>query len=620
MDILVGQIKKSWKFLVILAILAGLFGAYPYVVARVVAGESWRGVVPEFQGDNLYYMIRANRAIHGEIAGNPYYATTYDAPSLSFSVADSITGMPYAFFAPFGAAIFNSFLWNALFASLLGGLLLCWGYSRSAVTVSVFFVASSIFSHMLRATNMQTIFPLFLLFFILLLVTWARDRLSEGGGYSSLFLGCFAGVAPYLHTFLFQIIAASLFVGLALSLLLRRTHLSRSLITSIAVMALLATPYFLYIKELADFPVFAETMNIFGAVRSHFPPLGVYFYGRWAILLFAWSFLLWATKESDIFLFSGTQKQRERNPAVVQGFTREFSLDDVVLTMGSVSLGTLAVMMANIVTGVDLYGPGHANYFIQLLLPLGFVLLIPQTIRVLLKKGVYIQKIFLLFCSILVLLKVVATLPAQFPQYSSYNSDSTGPQFVKPAGNPQYIMPALVALRSLRGVHVVVAPHPLSSYIPLYTEQRVLYDIAGGLFSVGAIENTERFFVSRLGESLTEDSVGEEYHDAGDGAYSDVSARNRFAQKLCSAILHSSSCDTLIVARVYNEDGVIDRSRWFSYYQATLRPNVLKYLHRFDVSEVVIDRRLPIPEFLRTQAPWYSDRYYAIYNITELAP
>ena len=158
-----GQIKKSWEFLLVLAILGGLFGAHPYILARIVAGDAWQGVVPELASDNLYYMIRADRAVHGEVMGNPYYATTYDAPSPSFSFADGITGIPYAFLSPFWAAVWNAFLWNALFWLLLGVILTSFDYSRSVIVVSCFVVASSIFEYMIRVTNMQTIFPFFLL-------------------------------------------------------------------------------------------------------------------------------------------------------------------------------------------------------------------------------------------------------------------------------------------------------------------------------------------------------------------------------------------------------------------------------------------------------------------------
>ena len=654
------QIKKSWKFLLVLAILGGLYGAHPYMVARVVAGDDWQGVVPELTSDNLYYMTRAEKAIHGEVMGNHYYATLYKAPSPSFSIADSITGIPHAFLSPFWAAVWNAFLWNAVFAFLLGVLLLQLGFSRGMIVVSLFFVSSYIFWHMNRVTNMQTIFPFSLLFLILFLWTWYHGRSQAAGTHdlnfpiegsrklevprgdlnfptqgswkskaadvlftkwevpltiswdAPLLLGLFAGFTIYLQSFLFQVIAASLAVGVVLSFILRRMQLARSLIISIATMVILSIPYFLYFHGISDFPVFAETINWFGGVRSHFPSPVVFNSGRWLILLFVWSFLLWLACRRTI----GQRRIFSEGSSVGP------SLEDVVLTVAIISLGTLGVMVQNIITGVDVAGPSHTSYYIQILLPIGLVLLTFPTIRVLRERGIYVQRILLPLFALLLLLvlyKVFVAIPTKFPSAVVYRPDSASPQYLNDAGNPQYIMPALIALSSLPGTHVIAAPEPLSGYIPLYTGQHVLFSYYGRIFSVSTTENTERWLTTKLGQSLTKEEVTQAYEEFGVGGVpSEVFERNMLARKFCTIVLHSSSCATLIVARVWSDDGTIDQSLWFDYYEKTVRPNVVKYLRRFDVSQVVIDRRFPVPEFLRGQTPWYEDEYYGIYNVTPL--
>ncbi|OGZ06573.1 MAG: hypothetical protein A2942_00255 [Candidatus Lloydbacteria bacterium RIFCSPLOWO2_01_FULL_50_20] len=600
------EVKKSWKFLIVLAIIGGLFGAHPYIVARVVAGDAWQGVVPEFWGDSLNYMTRANAAIHGKIiTGNPHYETIYDAPSPSFSAADGITGIPYAFLSPMAATVWNAFLWNVLFWLLVGVILIYLGYSRSMVIVFCFVVASSTFGYMLRVTNMQTIFPFFLLFFILLLLAWHRDRLKTEPKYSYVFLGFFAGIMTYLYTFLFQIVAVSLVVGALLALTLGRMRLARSLLASIAIMTAIAIPYVVYFYGIRDFPAFGDTMNYFFAVRSHFPSPGVYFYGRWLVLLFVWSFLLWQAR-----------KWTRKSTAVPGEATTGPSLEDVVLTVATISLGILGVMLENIITGVDLAGIGHANYFGRLLLSLGLVLLIWPTMRVFSEKGAYVRKALLLLCVLVIAVKVFVMLPGEFPIADRYRVNSAGPQFVRPTGNLQYIRPVLSALGSLPETHVVAAPDLLVGYIPLYTKQHVLYG-GGGIFGVSTIENTERRLTSKLGESLTPEDVIKASDDSGGGGDSEVMGRNKLARRLCTMLVRSPSCATLIVARIYHTEGLVAPSAWFDYYQKAIRPNVVKYLRRFNVSQVVIDRRLPLPEFLREQTPWYSDQYYAIYDITD---
>lgn len=602
------QAKKFWKFLLVLAVLGGLFGAHPYVVARIVAGDSWQGVVPELTGDSLFYMTRANATIRGVMIGNPYYATTYDAPSPSFSIADSIAGIPYSFLSPFGSAVWNVFLWNAVFAFLLGILLLWLGYSRSVVIVSWLIVVSTIFHYMLRATFNQMVFPYFLLFFILLLWTLHRDRTQKAGKRDALFLGLCAGLAPYFYTFLFQVIAATLFVGIALALFLRRVQLARSLVISVVIMMGLAIPYLIYFNGIRDFTVFGETMNFLLGVRSHFPSPMVYFHGRWLAALLAWCLLLW-------FVYTRGVGKR----IVVE--TPRYTAEDIVLTIGIISLGVFGVMMQNVITGFDIQTVSHANYFINLLLPLGLVLLIWPTIQVLVSWGgatrYKILPPLLIFCVLVVATRVFTTIPGSFPAYSLYHPDSAGPQYVRPAGNPQYTMPVLTALQSLSDAQVIVAPEPLNGYIPLYTRHHVLFSIFGGAYFTGTTQSVERYFASKLGQPLVQSEWAEAYYDSV-GTVSDVVMRNRVAREFCVAVSRSPSCERLIVARPFIDDEVIPSSVWFDYYQTTVKLNVVKYLHRFDVQQVVIDRRLPTPEFLRAQTPWYGDRYFAIYDITRL--
>ena len=413
-----------------------------------------------------------------------------------------------------------------------------------------------------------------------------------------------------MYTFLFQVVAASLCVGVVLAFLLRRTRLTISLLNSIAVMAALAIPYFVYFKGIMDFPAFGETMNLILGIRSHFPSPHLYFYGRWLVVIFVWSFLLWLMHRSGA-------KNKEAN--ILKGDILRPSIEDVTLTIAAVSLATLGVMGGNIITGVDIAGPSHVNYFVYILTPLSLILFVPPTARVLLENRSSIKKILLLLCVLLVVCKVVAIIPEAFTRFEIYRTDSIGPESGLTEDSPQFIMPVLAALRSLPNEQVVAAPDPINSYIPLYTRQRILYhSFYGGIFSVGTIENVERSFVSKLGQPLEWEGVERATADA-TLINVEIAARNDLAHELCAIVSSSPSCATLIVAQPYTEGGIIDQSVWFDYYQTAVRPYIVKYLNRFNVRQVVIDRRLPIPEFLRTQTPWYSDQYYAIYDIAQFA-
>jgi hypothetical protein len=602
-----GQIKKSWKFLIILAILGGLYGSYPYIAARVVAGDSWQGVVPKFTEDSLHYMTRADSAVRSGVMENPYHVTSYTVPSLSLTFDDSIAGLPYIFFSPVAASALNTFARSALLACLLGVLLLWMGYSRLVIIVSWLILASGVFGFMIRAGQSQIMVPYFLLFFILLLRAWYRDRLGTTGKHDALLLGLCAGLTPYIYTFLFQVTAASLFVGVVFSFLFRRIRLTRSLLSSILVMAAFVIPYFVYFKGIMDLPAFGETMNLILGIRSHFPSPLLYFYGRWLVVIFAWAFLLWLAYRNK--MSTGAKP--------LEGGIPTPSIEDVALTIAIVALATFGVMGSNIITGVDIAGPSHVNYFVYILLSLSLIVFIPPTVRVFSRSGFFVQKSLLLLCALLVFGKVAVIIPEVFTSPQIYRTNSVGPGSGLIEDSPQFIMPVLVALRSLRGEQVIAAPDPINSYIPLYTRKHILYhSFYGGIFSVGTVENVERSFVSKLGQPLTWEEVERATADA-TLVNVEITARNDLARKLCMITSTSPSCSTLIVAQPYTESGIIDQSAWFDYYQTAVRPHIVKYLHRFDVRQVVIDRRLPPPEFLRAQTPWYSDPYYAIYDIAQ---
>ena len=682
------EMKKSWKFLVVLAILGGLYGAFPHIAARVIAGSSWQGVAPELTGDSLFYMTRAYRAIHGDIMGNPHYLTPYKNPSPSLTLVDSIEGIPYAFLPPFWAAALDTFLWNAIFALLLGILLLRLGFSRSMIILAWFIIATSMFRYMLRVGHTQIMFPYFLVFFILLLEAWRKDRVKTTGKHDALLLGLCAGLTPYLYTFLFQSVAVSLAVGVALAFLLRRRQLMRSFALSIGVMIAIATPNLFYLVGIMNFPGFGEAMNLMDGVRSHVPPPQIYFFGRWLLLLVAWSLALWLREARVERKKADAGKEEAAEPSlkdrvftisvlslvafgvtlesIITGFdifdpgyaswlvllllvlwsfplwlrevrvarkkadvgkeeAAEPSLEDAVFTISMLSLGAFGVMMQMVITGIDIHTVGHINFFVLPLLLLGLVLFIGRSVRALFEKGFYAQKALLLLFLLVVAREIWSTIPPQFPHPylnpSFYRSDSAGPQYVlRPAGNPQYIMPALQALRSLSGTQVIAAPEPLNAYIPLYTGQYVLFSYTdGGIYGApDIVEIADRLFTSKLRQPLTRESVAEAYSHVEEVPNSLIAGRNELVRKLCAMVSRSPSCSTLVVAWPYSGDEEIDHPALFVYYQNIVRPNVVKYLLRFNVSQLVIDRRLPTPELLRGETPWYSDPYYAIYDVTQI--
>ncbi len=599
--------KTSWKFLAVLALIGGLFGAHPYIGARIVAGEDWQGIVPKFTEDSLYYMTRASSVAHEGPTVNPYYTKTYDAPSPSITLIDNILGVPYLFLTPFAAAVTNTFLWSAIFALLYGWLMLLCGFSRKIIFISWLIVVGSIFQHLLRTGHTQIMYPYFLVFFTLLLLMWQRSAHAGISDKQALVLGVCAGLTPYLYTFLFQIIFASLFFGVALSIILRRMQLARTFVFTLTAMVVISIPYFVYFKEITDLPYFGETMNRYLGVRSHMMSAMVYFYGRWLIVLLAWSFVLWLSYTND------ARKKAALFPASTSGP----SLESAILTIAATALGTLGVMVGNLVTGFDVQGISHAYYFVHVLLPLGLIFYALPTFVILKKHGVYVQKIILVLCVLILVQRVASTIPPELPKPFLYRIESPGPQPTRLEGNPQYLMPILTAIKERQGTRVVLSPEPVNGYIPLYTGKHVLFNFYAGMYLVGNIESVERSFASRLGKQMTRVEVEQAYYDA-ELLNTEVQQRNRVARELCVLVSTSPRCATLVVAGPYDPKGVINQTTWYDYYERTVRPNVLAYLHAYGVTDVVVDRRGSVPELLHGERPWYEDEYFAIYDITLL--
>lgn len=608
MHSLLSIVKNSWKFLAILALVGGLFGAYPYIGAQIVAGSEWQGVVPKFTDDSLYYVTRANSVVHEGVMVNPYYAKEYSTPSPSITLVDYILGVTHLFLDPFTATVVNTFLWSSVFALLFGTLMLWLGFSRKIIIIAWLIVVGSIFWHMIRTGHTQIMYPYFVAFFLVLLFSWKSQKDSPSNLMQGIFLGTCAGLTAYLYTFLFQIIFASLFFAALLSLVLRRKEAVRLFVVALVAMIVISIPYLLYFKGVTDLPYFAETMNRYLGVRSHMLSAMVYFLGRGLILLLVWSYLLWVAHDSEVRQKTGVADKVHLEP----------SLEAVILTIAAISLGTLGVMSGNVVTGVDVQAISHAYYFVHILLPFGLIFYARATYRVLKKSGAYAQKLIILFCSIMIIYEVAIAIPPQFPKRYLYDTENLGPQPTRLVGNPQYIMPALQAIKDLPNERVLLAPEPINGYIPLYTGKHVLFNFYAGMYLVGTTESVERSFASHLGKPLTKEEVTTAYYDS-ELLNTEVQQRNRVARKFCSKIFNASRCAELIVAGPFSSDVVINDAVWFDYYQVAVRPNFLSYLHHYNVTDIVVDVRLPLPQLLEDSTPWYQDKHFAIYNLPLLA-
>jgi len=326
------------NFFVLIALVATFVPAF-FVVQKVGELEQWQGVLPKGTTDSKYYYARIHEVVDGHpFIGNPYAYEHKDALSPAFFLPDVVSAVPVLLGVPFNIAVLvNVFVWSFIFLMLAFTLLRLlqiqnwWAFSWSIIA----YICS--YSFMLRPTVMQIVYPVFLLFLIVLLKflyePFVRRRI--------IWLSLTAAVSFYTYTYLAYIVLLTFAFVFIWFLFTHRYKELRALITAGIGTAILLIPFGIYtLLQMGD-PNYFETMTRIGLVYTHVPSIEAFFYGRWVAIGLVALGLLW------IFF---PKKEEGSSARKVFWF--------------ATGAGLLSGLFLNVVTGVELTLGVHIGRFI----------------------------------------------------------------------------------------------------------------------------------------------------------------------------------------------------------------------------------------------------------------
>jgi hypothetical protein len=564
--------------LVAIAVLCFL----PVFNAKMVIGEHWRGV-PQNYGDEILYVNHITEIATGSWTdGNPYlYEHRYDAPLVLFT-GNWIAAIPLMLDVPLSVAlILNFIIWSLVFVYLAYNIVRefeCppWLAAASAVVAHI-----SIYGLMLRPSNRQEVFPVFLLFY------WAVIRfLKYPERRSSLWLlGVSTGLCFWVFSYLWQLAVVTLGF-FALYLLYRREWfmLKRTLLASF-IGGLIGLPTLLYMAyQWATSPYFLESLSRFGLVETYLPMGEVFRAGAWILaLLGIIMFALW-------------------HHISLRTDTKFFAISFFAATTG---LALITMMGSNVITGKLLETPEHIKPFIGPWAVLtGAVLcwyLLREHKRTLAcMVGVWVFAHTYLFAGIYFFNYVVPPYGDIWIEQQSYAAPLRW--LDEHIDEPSVIW--------------VDPQHPISLYVPALTKHYVLYG-QGALWTLTSNEELrERYLAANYFKDLTKDVLRQniDWYMGRQDAYHKAKTIER-GVKICRLLRAHSDCGAVPSSQDLLGDEFF--AKMLADFDTEIRPNIKDYLQQYHASYILKDIKINAdwkPETLGAHVVW-SDNRFTIYQL-----
>ena len=298
---------REHKILLAMCAIAALLALIPVFNIWRVLGAEWRGVIPSYGDEILYY-----NQIHEIADGHFWYGNQYlmehagGPPSVIFA-GHWLAALPLWLGLPFVPAMyFNNVLWGVIFV-LLGYWLL-----REMTLPKIWSAAGSLFAYlscyglMLRPSSRQEVYPFFLLFYIAIVRFLKKPEERS----SIIFLGLATGATFYVFSYLWQTAVITLGLLALYALYMRAWPLLRSTLLASALGGVIGLPSLLYMLYLSKtYPYFLESLSRFGLVNTRLPMAEVVYSGGWiGVVLALIAFVYWrvpALREDNRFLFAG---------------------------------------------------------------------------------------------------------------------------------------------------------------------------------------------------------------------------------------------------------------------------------------------------------------------------
>lgn len=456
------------KWLIASMFTGFLLGILPTVVLVMSFGH-YPSVPFEIMDDTIYYLGRVREVMAGNyFIGNSYLLEHVKSVTTAFFVADWIYSIPFFILSIFKAPlalgiIFSEVLWSVILAVLLYILYGKLNVPNKYKPISIFITILPVLLFVIRPVTMSVVFPTFILF----LISFKYWIDNPEGNKQIWFLTLSSALSFYVYTYLWQVVLIILGLTLIYKFLLKES--SKQIITVLSLTFIFSIPAFLYVWKQVTSEFYFETLNRVGLINTHTIGGAAIIYSLLLALCIFIIFILYRSKqvEKNNFIF-----------------------------FGIIFSGLFIAGISNVVTGKDLELAVHIGRFTDLIIPIFLVFIFSNV------ELFNSSKNWLVSLPIVVLLGM--SLYGVFGVYKAFN-------YVQNSSNFDEFEGFLAFLASDGHKSVILANDQISSYIPILTDDYVLFHPNAELYLSSNEEIEERYLVSRMFTRLTIDQVRSDY-------------------------------------------------------------------------------------------------------------
>jgi hypothetical protein len=572
--------------LVVLIIVVLLLTALPYVEARMLTGDSWRGILPPFT-DGLNE-ARIHVIGEGHLSdGNAYFKEHADGLPLVIFGGAWLNALPLWLGLSFNATYFLNFaIWSVLFALTAYWLLRALYLRTWVAAVAAFVLYLQSYGHVIRPANLQPVYPFFFLFYLAL---WWFIQVQKRS--TIIFLGLCTGASFYLYAFFWQGVVITLGLLFFWSVLKKNWLLSKATLLASGLGGAIGVPVPLYMLYLShSSPFYWESMRRLGLVDTHLPTSEVVYSGGWVgIVLILLAVLYWYSPR----LWSDTKWKELSLYAVLSG------------------LALWILEGSNLLTGKWVETGEHVRLFIT-----AWLLFVSVALGVAVWKrrqtlSRYVQLFAMgMFC-LLALANAYFTYTTFRPYLAVEGNRDTWVQWESYAPVFDWLNH-----NGKRGEVVWSDPHDgFGSALVLNTHDFSLYTFWGQLELVPDEEIYERYLITQYFnnptvETLSSDAEASLYLGRGDFPHKAKTVQRKV--QLCRILFfwNKQNCGTIPTPQSLKGEAFF--TALATKFTSDIKPNIQAYLSKYHVRYIVKDTTLDPhwqPQVLGAKEVWHDERY-----------
>lgn len=451
--------KNKYLFLTIVFSIA--ISIIPFIIVYIINNFSYPNIPIEFMDDSLYYYSRAIQVVQGNFfIGNSYIYEHIKEVTPAFFVADWIWSIPLILsFSLVNTIFINQIFWFGVLAFLLFRL-----FKKLEITDKYSFVFTIItlissYWFVARPVAMQVVFPVFVLF-ILNLISFLKDPKSVK---KIILLAISASLSVYIYTYLTQIIFV-IFAILCILSLLPKWKDYRSIWPSGFITIFVSIPFLMYTWLQINHPLYFETLYRIGLVETHSIGTAAIFY----------LFLIITASVSFIFV-------------------RKYIPVNVFYSFLLVSFGLFIATISNVFTGKDLETAVHIGRFVEIWTIIIFLFVI----YILFKNKT--KTVYLFTFLILLLFGIISFVKFQVKVWGSINKTILRAEV--------YYEPIIWLSENTPRNSIVLADDIISSYIPLFRNNYVVFHPNSELYIMSDDEVESRYLLSRIFQNISIEDI-----------------------------------------------------------------------------------------------------------------